>query len=801
MSSDHDDEHPRKRLRLSDDSNLPTASVVPQTGLLSPQAKPTEPNNNHQLVDPTLKEQVDKELKAGIRAYILPEIPSFSGILKQRFTDFLVNEILPSGQVLHLKNLGVPPDPSAEAEEKTKTSSEPSEQAVSNDVPQEHPTANKTETHLGDDERKHGQKDFKPISEDDTARVHAIFSEKITADILSLYERAAKHPNKKAREFPSIVSDVIASKEDRAKAHRLIREVCNSRLETATEGDNSIKISAAPPRESQRRQDKLQRERTGGRSGKGRLGWDELGGEYLHFTLYKENKETMDVIFFIASQMKLTTKHFGFAGTKDRRAVTTQRACVKRVQAQRMFDVGQSLYNAKLGDFEYLPHGLQLGDLNGNEFVITLKDCHFPGEEGLDHSSRLQLAEGVLERSITAFREQGFINYYGLQRFGTFSAGTQEIGCKILQDDLSGAVELIMSFPDSYLENNGSSPSEPNTDINTKVSMDLKQRAEALHIWKTTKSAKKALEILPRRFSAETNIIKHLGYYDQRKKTYSRTQDYQGALMQIPRNLRNMYIHAYQSLVWNEAAGKRWELYGAKVVEGDLVLVHEHAAKEEGFVAQDDVDQDGEIVIHASAADPSNKSGKPSVEFERARPLSKAEAESGRYTVYDIVLPQPGWDVIYPPAPNGVGAFYKEFMGSERGGGLDPHDMRRKWRDISLAGSYRKLLARPSEIDWQVRSYEKDEEQLVETDLERLEGFTAGDSEVVKSEDTVEGVVEKDGEGRADVKLTEADREKIAVILKMQLSSSTYATMALRELMKAGGVRTFRPDYSGTVAA
>lgn len=46
-----------------------------------------------------------------------------------------------------------------------------------------------------------------------------------------------------------------------------------------------------------------------------------------------------------------------------------------------------------------------------------------------------------------------------------------------------------------------------------------------------------------------------------------------GALLQIPRNLRSMYLHAVQSLLWNLAASHRVKEYGIdKVQLGDLVL-------------------------------------------------------------------------------------------------------------------------------------------------------------------------------------------------------------------------------------
>jgi tRNA pseudouridine13 synthase len=142
-------------------------------------------------------------------------------------------------------------------------------------------------------------------------------------------------------------------------------------------------------------------------------------------------------------------------------------------------------------------------------------------------------------------------------------------------------------------------------------------------------------------------------------------------------------------------------------------------------------------------------------------------------------LPQPGFDVEYPA--NAIGEYYTEFMGSEKGGGLDPKNMRRGWREVSLSGGYRKFLAKPLQpLSYAIHAYEKDEEQFVTTDLQRLKGETNGER--------------KDG-GEEDGEVEE--EKKIAVVLTLQLASSQYATMALRELMKAGGVRAYKPEFMG----
>lgn len=497
-----------------------------------------------------------------------------------------------------------------------------------------------------------------------------------------------------------------------------------------------------------------------------RPSWDEMGGQYLHFTIYKENKDTMEIISYLSRQVKSNPKMFQFAGTKDRRGVTVQRASAYRIQAGRLAGVNRSLRNGCVGDFEYQKQGLELGELGGNEFVITLRDCQFPGIDTKGDENCAAQASEIVSQALRYLREKGYFNYYGLQRFGTFSARTDTVGVKMLQGDFKGACEAILQYgSESLAAAQGAQSSE---EPGSQVSSDDKARAVAINKFQTTNDAKEALNILPRKFSAESNLIRHLS---------SAKNDYQGALKMIPRNLRLMYVHAYQSLVWNCAVGERWDLYGDKVVEGDLVIVHDHKDKEEKAEELDEVDEDGEVIVRPDTDDRAQSSND---KFTRARALTAEEVASGNYNLFDVVLPLPGFDIIYPA--NAMTDFYRRFMASDRGGGLDLFDMRRSWRDISLSGSYRKILSRPGpDYSFEVKRYADDDEQFVETDYDLLKGKSKKNA---KPEEPAEEEVKKPA-------------DKLAAIIKLQLGSSQYATMALRELMKTGGVKTYKPDFGG----
>ncbi|KAJ5780014.1 Pseudouridine synthase TruD [Penicillium paradoxum] len=668
--------------------------------------------------------QALKEVEVGITEFVSNDTEGFSGILKKRYTDFLVNEITTTGEVVHLRNTNAP-----------NSSNKPAPAATE---PAAAPKAPEAETPA---KQEAAPVEFQ-VSEEDHALLVEYFGAQHATEIIALHKNAMSKPKSRPSEFGKI-NVGVSDRDLRTKIHQAIRRIFSSQLESTTDAEGVMAITAANNR--------FKRDSNGGRGNNGRTqgnrtNWEELGGPYLHFTIYKENKDTMEVIAFIARSLKMNAKSFQFAGTKDRRGATAQRACALRVHADRLARLNSTLRNARVGDFEYRKHGLELGDLQGNEFHITLRDTQIPGLDLSDPQAAIAKASEVVGTSLKNLYKRGYFNYFGLQRFGTFATRTDTIGVKMLQEDYKGACDAILEYNPASLQ-----AAMEGASSTANISTDDKDRAMAINMFKSGGSIADALQKIPRKFTAESNLIRHLG---------RSRNDYLGALQTIPRNLRLMYVHAYQSLVWNFAASERWRLYGDRVVEGDLVIIQEHREKETASAveAAETVDADGEIIVIPQGEDSAVAAEDM---FMRARALTAEEAASGKYTIFDLVLPQPGYDIIYPE--NEMKEFYRRFMNSEQGGGLDAFNMRRKWKDSSLSGSYRKIFSRMvgDDYSFDVKLYSKDEEQFVETDLEKLKAEK-------KDVDTVMA--------------TEATPDKLAVVLKFQLGSSQYATMAIREL-------------------
>lgn len=120
-------------------------------------------------------------------------------------------------------------------------------------------------------------------------------------------------------------------------------------------------------------------------------------GRYLYFLLRKKGKNTIDVIRDLARILHLPDKHVGFAGSKDKQAVTEQVCSVtgvarKQLEVVRIPDVQMTV----LG---YGTDPISLGDLIGNTFTITVRD--------------------LKEEEVKKIKPSQYVpNYFDEQRFG-----------------------------------------------------------------------------------------------------------------------------------------------------------------------------------------------------------------------------------------------------------------------------------------------------------------------------------------------------------------------------------------------
>ncbi|CDK25679.1 unnamed protein product [Kuraishia capsulata CBS 1993] len=648
----------------------------------------------HESISVDSKPEGIQESDVGITELISSAEFGIVGLLKQRYTDFLVNEVDPTGKTIHLLDEGIPDkrerrrerrkaDREGDAEDEQEESVEPAvpEVASANQIPQ--------------------------VSEEQKTKLVALFGEKDFENIQELFSTGTFFET----------SNRFDDKMERTNIHKLIREAYQGRLETLTTDMNAFKIALTT--KGQKKGEKGSR-RTGGDNTKlvHTLGPKK---DYLHFDMYKENKETMEVAALLGKLFKIPSKWIKYAGTKDRRAVTVQRLSVEKLGVERVNGLNKMLKGIRLGGFAYADSALSLGDLQGNAFVITIKDVQCV-KEG-------QSIEVAVKSSLESLKAKGFINYFGMQRFGTFSISTHEVGTQLLKANWKQAVNMLLS----------------------EQAIVVPDSIEARRIWAETKNPQRAAEKMPKRCSAEYSILRRLEKERKGEDGDWNGNGYFNAIMAIPRNLRIMYGHAYQSYVWNIAASKRIRLFGLKVVAGDLVL-DEEAPKLSPKVGENDEEFQEDIRKDM---------------FIRARYLSQADVDSGKYTIYDVVLPTPGFDIKYPETPEMM-QVYKDVMAAD---GLDPENMTSRIREFSLAGSYRKVMGRALNLEYFVRKYNDPNEPLVRTDLEILR---------LKQEAELEG---KTGE-ISQILDGVPDGASTAVIIKMQLGVSAYATMALREVLR-----------------
>ena len=254
-------------------------------------------------------------------------------------------------------------------------------------------------------------------------------------------------------------------------------------------------------------------------------------GKYVIAKVWHRNWEANRLVRRLASNLHVGRTRIGFAGTKDGRSVATQlmsfNAPIEDVKGLQIPDV-------RIMDAYTSRRSLEIGDLVGNKFRIKVSDCA--------QDSDLPKICAEVKRRLDA--AGGFPNFFGVQRFGSIRPITHLIGKDLVMADFEGAVMR-------YIAN----PSEEETSEANDARRNLQK----------TKDFERALAEFPTKLTFERTLIEHLRDHPE---------DYVGALRRLPHNLLMMFVHAYQSYLFNRILSQRMrEGMSLKEPEvGDIIL-------------------------------------------------------------------------------------------------------------------------------------------------------------------------------------------------------------------------------------
>ena len=279
---------------------------------------------------------------------------------------------------------------------------------------------------------------------------------------------------------------------------------------------------------------------------------ESQGKEQLHLTMEKFNKDTNDAVRQIARHCRVSQKRIGYAGMKDKRAITAQRISVWRPDVERL--EGFDKRYVALRDAEWGDERIEIGSLEGNRFTITIREIGLSEEE----------LGKTIEQCFEEMRE-GVANYFGEQRFGGAREITHVVGREFIKGNFEKGVMLYLTSPSKEEE---------------EISIARKNLAD-------TKDFAKAVKEFPSKFRYERSIIHHLCRYPK---------DFVGAFQNMPKHLTYMFTHAYQSYLFNQVINKRIETgLGLKPVEGDVLQDGAATAPLFGFESELSGGKPGEI--------------------------------------------------------------------------------------------------------------------------------------------------------------------------------------------------------------
>ncbi len=219
-------------------------------------------------------------------------------------------------------------------------------------------------------------------------------------------------------------------------------------------------------------------------------------GNELICVLIKKNWDTLLALKEISKRLHISRNRIGFAGTKDKRAITSQLISLSGVKKEEVEKI--KIKDIQIKPLYYSNERISLGFLKGNYFKIKVYTSKKPKKERL------------------------IPNYFGVQRFGKQRPVTHLVGKEIIKGEPKKAVW-------TYLTETFETEKEEVKEARRRLAKE--------------KDLKNALSYFPFYLKYERTLINHLIEYPG---------DYIGAIRVLPKTLKLMFVHAYQSYLFNK---------------------------------------------------------------------------------------------------------------------------------------------------------------------------------------------------------------------------------------------------------
>jgi len=244
------------------------------------------------------------------------------------------------------------------------------------------------------------------------------------------------------------------------------------------------------------------------------------GKNYIHFNLEKINMDVALTLRNLARKTFVSRKRFGYAGIKDKRAISCQKMSffVKdEIDIERLANAVPNRMN--LSNAVWAKDTLDLGALFGNRFTITLRDIEQEEKE----------IKEIIEDCFKQMNDKGVPNYFGMQRFGGTRKVSHLIGKELILGNIENAVMLFLTYTGDF-----------EREEFKRVRTELEE----------TRDFPKAVKEFPAELFLEKAVLDFL---------VKRPNDFENAFRTIPKNLRYFFTHAYQSYLFNKIIDKRIE--------------------------------------------------------------------------------------------------------------------------------------------------------------------------------------------------------------------------------------------------